>query len=569
MAEWENASGLSSPPIEVPARQLEALDQDQLDRWFTVLGGALSFTCVLPGDDGGPPQAADLSWEAIPEKHDRRPGLERVLEEARRYDRRIRIRLEIEKAPMIAEFLTMLNVTKERVQLVPFFFGAALENRLSGMDYRLFESHFLGAKDAAATYRELLVLVADTGGRLRGPYLVILGEDRLEEAVGWLAVPASFDELGGARDLMRSECLWDDRPHLLTPDYFTLGPEGGGELEGCRTELARLGNELALPFLANWTTRAEAVRVARFEADRSVRVQVEAGATSRAAYELYEWTYGDRNTARARLEIVRRVVASRLPRGERSFAEFVASAGDLRAECELQLRMLVDQNLSASFEQRERIEKLVVDYIDAFTAQTASLSKEVVDNTYKTVGLFAGVAFAYLLKPDQGITVLAAGTVLYVVYVVFILLFYLRSLRGEEVAKWEEYQARQTELRQREVITPELEPRLAAVREKKEQLDRKFKTVRTIYSALIVGAIGFVILWWLLVGASQAEEAARRQALGQHASRLKQAGFLDVRAGVEGWTAPLTLLGRRGEAVLPDLTAIHPSDRRLLAVAWV
>lgn len=566
----EAARSLSGQ-ASVPPETLEAIEQASLDRWFARLGKGLQIRCELLGDDGGAGPAAKL-WVAEAESHPR-SSLDPVIAEAKKYGSPVEVALELEKGLLTADLAQILSPTgaagPDDLQLVPFFFGEALQRILAAPqgDYRSFEQEFLGADDPDVRDRHLLVLVADLRGQVRGPYLAVLGADHLGEAADYLASAASFESLCQARELMRKECLWDDRPHLLAPEFFSLTAGKPLDLEPCQVALGRLRNQLTVPYLANWTTRSGGDLVAKFEADRSVRM--DADGTSTEAFDLYGWVYGDARTARTRLHLVRRVVASRLPPGERSFSELVANAQDLRSECDLQLRMLMDENLADSFEQRERIEKLVRDYVSEFGGQSASLSKEVVDNLYKTVGLLAGVALAYLLKPEQGITVLSVGVILYSAYLLFIIRFYLRSLEEGYLAKASAFHLESAELGRRGILTSELQQRLASVGAEEQKLAEKFRTVRRIYWTLFAAAIVLLLCWWVFVKGSQAGATLRRGALGQHASRLKRSGYLDVRAGVEGWPAPVPVVGADGKAVLPDMTAIRKNDRQFVMLAWV
>jgi hypothetical protein len=581
----EDMSRLRGSSTVSPA-VLRAIDEGQLDRWFSWLGNALQITCRPPDDaDANPPTLTRASHH--------RSSLDPLLEDAEKYGRELDVTVEIDKKILTDDLAKVLGATGvaslKDPKIVLFFFGETLQSILAAADYRYFEKEFLSADGSEALHQRLLILVAGVRGQLRGPFLTVLGEDHLGEAAAFLASAPSFDGLSQAHELMRSECLWDDRPQLLTPDFFSLAAADPAGLKVCREELWRLGNQLTVPYLANWTVRlpatlpvpaggqgpssaagagaAQKKLVAKFEGDRSVRIEAEG--TSTAALDLYDWAYHDSKTARTRLHIVRRVVASRLPPGEKSFQEFVANAADLRSECDLQLRMLMDENLADSIVQRERIEKLVRDYVDEFGGQNASLSKEVVDNTYKTVGLLAGVALAYLLKPEQGITVLVVGVTLYVAYILFILRFYLRSLEEEHGAKWDAFELESRELERRGILTSESKPRLLAVHDADQKLDRKFRTVRRIYRVLVSAAIAFLLCWLVFVGGCETGETVRRRALGEQASRLKRSGYLDVRASVEGWPAPAPLVDAQGKAVLPDLTAIRQGDRQFLMLAWV
>jgi multisubunit Na+/H+ antiporter MnhB subunit len=565
----ENANGMTGQAT-VPPERWKRIDQARLDGWFSQLGAALEeIRCELQGEEGGPEA---MTWVATPSRHDR-AALEPLLDEARNFGSDVDVTVRIKKKPMEEDLAELLKaegaVRLQELRIAVFFSAAALEGVLSRTDahYRIFETHFLEAIGPASPDRLLLILVADVQGRLRGPYLAILGSDHLDEAADFLAAAGGFEVLVEARGLMSRECLWDQRAWLLTPDFFSLPVIDPGGLKACRSELRRLQNELSLPYLANWTLGEPGNQEAKFEGNRSVRIGAEKAAT--APHDLYVWAYADPKPARSKLEIVRRVVASRLPPGTRTFAELIASAADLLSECGVQLRVLMDDNLADSFERRERIEKLVRDYVDQVSRQIESLSKEVVDNIYKTVGLLVAVALAYLLKPDGGTAVLVLGVTLYVAYILFILLFYLRSLEQEHQAKKEAFDQQKQELVRFQVLTSESLERLRSVTNQETKLQKKLKTVRVIYWGLVAAAV-VLLLGWLSSGAlRETPEAVRRQALDEQAGRFKRFGYRDVRADAKSWPAPAPLVDAQGRAVLPDATAIRKGDSRFLVLAWV
>jgi hypothetical protein len=394
----EGADGLSAGTSLEPDR-LALVSQADLDTWLTDFGEALAIHCELLGEPGGP-DAEELWWRAASRS---RSALEPLLAHARQYQSRIEVTVEIDKrkiADAVSRALKEDGAPRLDVTNVVLFFNAGSLQRVLSGDHLLFEDRFLAATKPQAADRLLLILLADAPGRLLGRFLAVFGKDHLDGARSFLAGAPPLDRLRQARETVESESIWDDRPRLLTPDFLEITAEDG--LEPQREELARLQNALAVGYLANRTVRRNGRMVSFFEGSRTVEVAVGEERRSTALYDLYRWVGKDPGTARAQLEIVRLVIASRVLVGEKSFEVLVATAPGLRAECETQLRILVDKNLVDSFERRERIEKLVRDYADEVSQRTTSLAAEVVDNTYKTVGLLVGVVIAYLLQPDQG-----------------------------------------------------------------------------------------------------------------------------------------------------------------------
>lgn len=557
----ENAAQITvQESVSSDSQRWDPIDQARFAGWFTRLGAMLAeVRFELPG------QAAVIARPASPS----RAALEPLLAAARNQGSDLEVTITINKKPFERHLAGTLAGVGSELRIAVFFFGAALHRILSRDDahYRFFEEHFLEATDQDSPDRLLLILVADLRGWLRGPYLAILGMDHLDEATAFLAAAdRRFEILKAARELMKLECLWDQRPWLLAPDFFALDVEDHAGLQVCRRSLQRLQNQLSIPYLANWTAGPPENPKASFEGNRDLCIDAVHG--SKAPFDLYGWAYRDPAPASSKLAIVRRVMASRLPSGTKTLTQLVADIPDLLSECRVQLRLLMNENLAESFERRERIETLVRGYVDQVSQQIESLSKEVVDNAYKTVGLLVGVAIAYLLKPEGGTVILALGLSVYAGYVLFILLFYLRSLEQEQEAREQAFDAQRTELERLEVLTAQSRQRLGSVKEQDRKLEKKLRTVRTIYWTLVAAAVIGMLAWLGWKALPERPEAVRNRAVSGQAEQFKRFGYQDVRANLEGRPMPDPLLDT-GPAVLPDVTAIRKADRRFLVVSWV
>lgn len=558
----EDAEGASAS-ARVPPERLENLDPGRLSSWLTALGGALEIRFWLKEEEGGPREMEEVATAA---SHDKARFVP-LFAEARRFGRPVNVKVEVKKEPLEARIRTVAGVPwPADLRTVIFFSGASLAVILSAADYRYFEKVFLGASGPEEPDRLLLVLVADAPGRLAGGFLTVLGNDHLEEAGAFAVSPAAFERLRAARELVGRKSQWTARPWLLTPDFFALDEATSSGLESVKKELVRMRNELSISYLANRTEPLDGTLGATFEGTRSVQIPVLAEPEAPGPYELYRWTYGDPESARTRLEIVRRVVAARLPEGEPGFRLLVREARSFLSEAGVQLRILIDENVVRNFERWQKVEDLARDYSDKAADRIRGLTREVADNVYKTAGLLLGVAVAYLLKPDQGPWILLASVAFYALYILGVVLrFYLPALRQEHDAKRRAFLWSARELRRLRILSAETRGRLRWVLSENRRFNQTFRRVRWLYMGLVVFFVVGAALWVTTKKWPEPPEGER--ALAEQARRFKALGYEDIRTR-PGPPLPVPLTDSAGGILFPDLSAVSKAGR-LVVLSYI
>lgn len=559
-ADLKNDEGPSSVNWrgEVAPEKLATIDQPRLDRWFQAFGAELTLTCTCA--------AANLDWSATQEEHDA-AALEHLLAECATYG----------TPPMILAIDVAKPDLKKLIpgfaaEAVLFFWAAALGEILAKTDERFFEDEFLGIPEdeTDAADRRLVILVADEDGLLQGPCLAVLGKNHHGGIAAALGPPPSWDSIRAARELTRDASPREDWPRLLTPDYFELKKKDG--LSGCLRALARLRERLVVSSLANRTFKTvrrqpgvppQTFWTSVFTGTRAVEVTLD-GAARPAGKEdppgpllLYRWVHEDGKTARTRLEIVRRVTALQLlPRSADNFDLFAAQSEQILADSKVQLEVLIEGNVIASFERRQKLEETVQKYVQDVGGRIAALGKEVVDNTYRTVGLLVGIAIAYFLKPDQGVTLVAVAIGLYVLYVGFVRWFYIGSVNKD-------FKSEQAFFKQRwENMKPELKffdegftTRLREeITDKDNEFSKRYGFVHWLYIGFI--AAGVAVLLFLLNAHEQRSTAAvRARLLARQAQAFAGLGYRDIRVDLPGSRRPAPL-AVDGQRLVPDLTAV-------------
>ena len=556
----ESDSGINGSG-QIAAALLEKISQDDLDRWFGAFGQELRLTFKCREDES-------VTWSATQADH-AAASLRKFLEDCRQYtDPSITLDLDIGK-PDPRGFVPGLTADGS-VQAVLFFYGDRLEELLSRIDERSFETDFLKVTDRNAADRRLLILVADTPGLLAGPYLAILGNDHHDATAATLGPAPSFEKTQAARDLTREVSNRENAPRVLTPDFFELTRKE--KLDGCQQALARLQNRLVASSLANRTFRDETQAgglISVFVGERVVEVPLKgtAQSTGPEPFRLYRWVHEDAKVARTRLEIVRRVTASHLPpKSPTNFDQFVAQSEQILADSVVQLNVLIDGNIIDSFERQEKLEGIVQTYVQDVGGRIAALGKEVIDNTYKTVGLLAGVAIAYLLKPDAGVLLLVIAILLYEAYVAFVRYFYIKSLKEDFRTERRSFEERWQSMQQLlKFIDPGVTTRLASkVKEKNDKFDCRYDSVNRLYNLLF--AVGLlVLLAALAVHGYGRPDTVRARVLTKQMDVFRELGYQDLRADLPDQPRPEPLAVGRGK-MTPGLTARRNDAARPLVI---
>ena len=571
-------------PADTPLRHLA---QGDLDRWFRLFGRALEIRVEVRAGEPVDPWTADASG------HDA-ADLARLIREAeQRTDARLDVHLTVEKAFLVERLRQDLHrdvgppgrdpapgeAAPADLAVHFFFFAAAFEDSLEKRDELGFEKTFL-APCRGARLRPLLVLLGDEPGRLRGPYLAVLGGADVGKAPVFVAGAAATEPLGERWEVMKDECQWDQRTRCLTPDFLELDDWQG--LAGCRRQLLRLTDRLVLPFLADTTNRSDPGELeCEFKGERrqaTFLTGVEQGSESAAVKQgpqsaeerskaflaLYRWAYESPREAGSRLAIVRRLIAAKEWLPAPSFALLVDSAPALREQCVYQLRLLIEDNVFETFRERQKIADRIRAYTDGVGDRIRGLSKEMVDNTYRTVGLLVAIALAYIFDPGLGPTMGMIGAGLYVVYILFVYFFYVRALNADFEEKQAEFEHEKKRLKDEEIGA--LDELFEGVTARENAFKGRFWTVTAIYALLVVLAILLGI--WL--GGDRPDlwlQDPRARALEVQASRFKAMGFRDLRLDLAGHQRPDQWVDETtGTTVLGDLTAIGPDDRLRLVV---
>ncbi len=545
---------------------LLALHQNDLDRWFQVFGEGLRIDASTR-DDIPPPR----EWRASVGSHSV-ANLQGFLRHAIDQDAVVELAFTLFKQQLtnkLKQKMKNSGAPAESTNLVLFFFGARLLQILQQQDYRAFEGAFLGSGNF------LLILIADAPGRLRGRYLGILGSDFLDQFQDFLVGKGRWPGLGEVEALrttwrlMARYCNWAERPSKLTPDFLRTGIGGAGGLRDHRRELIRIQNQLAMAFLANRTDRDESGNLqAHFEWQGTIAVQMNDQRLNLGPYRLFRWAYHPPGTAQTRLSIVRRVLRDCLPRERGQLTDLVRMGSKPLRECRVQERLLIDANLLQSFRERQEVAALVRKHMAEVGEGIRSLARELVDHTYRTVGLVVATVVAAMLKPEQANLLLVSGFCVSALYLLFVRIFYVGAVKRDYGAKEKNFRGEKRRIEASGVV--EIGELFRPVEEKRSEFRRRFLWVSVIYLALVLICGAAAVLTWLTATEGRSSpEALRKAALQEQAKRFENFSYTDVRLRLPGHQAPLPLIDEAtGKTALADLSAVS-REGRLILVTFV
>ncbi|HEX8997535.1 MAG TPA: hypothetical protein VF812_16025 [Ktedonobacterales bacterium] len=517
--------------VSMSVERAAALTERDVRRWFETLGDDLALDLTLEGlDPSQPPVSVELRALEPPEAALVAFQDEALTVAATQGDSvSVQARLSIGKRQTLRQAEQALAIRRERearAALAPesalvFYHVAACERTLTLRAAPEWRRRGLGADEV-----RLCVFVCDAAGSLAGPALEIIGvvgvvagdagatgkpeaaQTLASVADVWLPVSRAawrrfVERAATIRALRDAESAWSGLTLALTPDHLRVTPRATG-LERIAVLLLALRAQVAACALASHVERVEGVHqgdlVLRFAGARPAVARLSSAAPPAeleaqprdALIELAGWAY--RDASPDKLAIARQALADTLTVGSALTLEqlCVAAAPALdtaHANFAIYLRGATERY----FQLRAAAQQTVSGFADATRASVASLTSDVTDNLFRTVGLIVGVAVAWLLQPSASLALVRIAAALYTGYVVFIVAYVLRARRAR--FELERKGLDDTLAAMPELTQAERERLRQPARDAEAHFDRYYRLTRWIYLALAgLGALVFVLL---------------------------------------------------------------------------
>lgn len=347
------------------------------------------------------------------------------------------------------------------------------------------------------------MLVCDAAGLLAGPLLRVVGARVMlppsqTQAEARASRVQAF-RARGMRRLLVDEDTWPGALQAITPLHLFVSAQMPG-LEDIAARLGALASALTAAYLA-FSVRGSfedglLLTVGTYPAPRclldeaaleAIVHQVAREPAQRdGAARLLEWAY--RHGFPDKLAIVRECLARELPPGKQCAASDVVQAMGMaypaaRANFALYLR----GKTSDYFALRESALAAVTDYAAALRRTVGELAGEIVETLFRTVGLLLGVVVAALLQPHSSATVVQVATLLYALYLLFVLAFAMRSRADRFTLEHDALDARLGAMR--ELTAAERADLARPARAADALYTRYLRRALAVYAALLLAAL--------------------------------------------------------------------------------
>ncbi|HLY30571.1 MAG TPA: hypothetical protein VKQ36_06060, partial [Ktedonobacterales bacterium] len=449
----------------------------QVNGWFATLGSDLALDLALTGlEPDALPVNAALRIERSPQA-----ALQGFLASARAVaetqgaDVGASVRLTVGKTQTLLAAQALCASRPEwlgqpeaqELTTLAVWYHAAAWNRLITLGtLPLWERRGLARADDRT-----LVVVGDAPGYLAGLALEVVGlADSREEttAIPWLPVTRAawrrfVERDAQMRQLRGEEGSWASAPTVVTPERLRVTLRQPG-LEVTAERLATLQAGLAAAYLANNVegalegSSAHEVTL-RFAGARPAVCRLplrpdSAEDTDATAYQegalarLTAWAYRDGTPDK--LAIARECLSGELAAGAQvSLAQLERVAPQALEAAKANFTLYIRQNTAQYFSLRAAAQDAVASYSEATRKAVSDLTGDVVDTTYRTLGLLVAAVIADLLQPAVSLALIRIALAIYLLYVALLIGVVLR-------ARWDRFTLEASALRARLDAMPEL-----------------------------------------------------------------------------------------------------------------
>ncbi len=501
--------------------------------WYDTLGTDLTLDLALSGlDPDATPIAASLRARRDPQS-----GLRGFLDATRDVaetqgdDVGVTIRIAIGKTLALAEAAKLAASRPEwlgepealeQTTVAVFYHHSAWERLLTPRALPLWEQRGLAREHGRAC-----VIVCDAPGYLAGVALDMVGAQETRR-IPWLTISRAawrrFEERDAqTRRLRAEEGAWANAPAVVTPDRLAATLRLPG-LEATALRLAQTRAALAAAYLASSvegglgdasgpTLRFAGPRPAichlrPMEPTDAASVIGSAVATvgvvadgargeadepGDALARLAAWAY--RDGAPEKLAIARECLGAELPAGAQVTLAQVADAAIPALEAaKANFTLYIRRNTAQYFTLRATAQDAVASYGEATRKAVSDLTGDVVDTTYRTLGLLVAVIVADLIQPNITLIVLRLAALVLVAYVALILGIVMRARRDR-------FALEGAALTTRLAAMPELtEAERARIRQPASAADALFHRYfrQSLYVYIGLGALGLLAFILLL-----------------------------------------------------------------------
>ncbi|HEY7850489.1 MAG TPA: hypothetical protein VIC27_10525, partial [Ktedonobacterales bacterium] len=427
--------------------QVAALDDAEARRWFALLGDDLELDLTLEGLDATL-DAVSAELRATDDPAGTLVGFQQaalVVAQTQGDSVSVSARLSVGKrqAQRLAEQALRERGTGQAggssapAAALVFYSAAACERLLTLRAAPDWGRRGLGGGEA-----RLCVVICTGVGYLAGPALEVIGAAR-EATTDWLPVSRAawrrfVERASAGRRLRDAESAWSGLTLALTPDDLRVASRAPG-LERIAVRLQALRAQVAACALASHVERSGEAEAPddltlRFAGARPAVARLASAAAPHdleaqprdALIELADWAY--RDASPDKLAIARQALADTLVSGASlTLAQLTVAAAPTLDTARANFAIYLRGATERYFQLRATAQQTVSGFADATRTAVASLTSDVTDNLFRTVGLIVGVIVAWLIQPSASFLLAHIAAGLYTLYIVFIVCYLLRA----------------------------------------------------------------------------------------------------------------------------------------------
>jgi hypothetical protein len=345
----------------------------------------------------------------------------------------------------------------------------------------------------------VVVLLGDVSGVAVGPNILIRGRDRWTSPDD-VDPEAETTARGTVRDAIsfrNEECHWEVAISTLTP-YHLCVESSNFDRADILEVIGQLRDRLCVAYLANRTRIDAKLLVGEFRGHKRVEVKIPAPGcrtASTSMFKLFDWAY--KNSSSDKLGIVRQVISLQLEEAAAdNYSALVERAGEILGISKSNFQLFLRRSVELYFDKRLKVSEFLRKFSEEMSSSISDLTSELVGNLYKTIGVILGVVIAALVDPDQTSCIALLASLLYLVYIGFILVYWLPSTFCRFRHRVKNYRHNVLELR--DVLAPDEIKRLEG-----KSFDRARRTfwVYFVATGLLYAGLGAAALLVAVVSA--------------------------------------------------------------------
>lgn len=301
----------------------------------------------------------------------------------------------------------------------------------------------LGNLLVPGTEDTLILMLGNASGAAKGPNIRVFGGDHWTSP-GDLGFQASETDGKKVRDAMifrSEECHWEIPAPSSTP-YHLYIEDVSLDRADIPEAISRVRDRLSAAYLADRVQADGGILKCEFRGHKRVQIAIpplDDYAASLPIFRLFAWAY--ENSSSDKLGIVRQIISLQLgDEAEGNYSILTERAGDILGIAKSNFQLFLRRSVELYFDKRLKVSEFLQKFSEELGASVSKLTSELIGNLYKTVGVILGVRIAALVDPKPTPLFAFLISLLYLVYIIFIVAYLLPSAYLRFRGKVQDYQ---------------------------------------------------------------------------------------------------------------------------------